>query len=188
MSIGMMGRTAIVGEASGLDRTREQVLSALFDSQYTRLHSLAQAMLGDAAAAEEIVSEVFVKAFGGWRRFKRVDHHPSYLRAMVVNECRSRMRRRRTEERVNASTHRDEARTQGDAIDRRMSELDLLTAVRTLPERQRACVILRYMEDLPEREIAELLGCSTGTVKSQLFKARAKLERELGTGAGGAAS
>ena len=170
-------------------RSREQVLSDLFDAHYTRLHSLAQAILGDAAAAEEIVSEVFVKAFGGWRRFKRVEHHPSYLRAMVVNECRTRIRRRRIEERANAIAHRDELRAESySEVDRRMSDLDLAASVRTLPERQRACVILRYMEDLPEREIADILGCSVGTVKSQLFKARSKLEGELTSGHGGTAS
>ena len=180
-----MGRTATVGEARGLERSREQLLSDLFDSQYSRLHSLAHAMLGDAAAAEEVVSEVFVKAFGGWRRFRKIEHHPSYLRAMVVNECRARLRRRRIEERVNAVTHRDDAAAGDLAIDRRISDLDLLAAVRILPDRQRACVVLRYMEDLPEREIADVLGCSIGTVKSQLFKARARLERELDTGLGG---
>ena len=189
MSIGMMGRTGTVaaGEARALDRGREQVLSDLFDAHYARLRSLAQAMLGDAAAAEEVVSEVFVKAFGGWRRFRRVEHHPSYLRAMVVNGCRTRIRRRRIEERANAIAHRRESgRNPSADLDRRLSDLDLAASVRILPERQRACVVLRYMEDLSERQIAEILGCSPGTVKSQLFKARARLERQLSPG--GAAS
>jgi RNA polymerase sigma factor (sigma-70 family) len=51
--------------------------------------------------------------------------------------------------------------------------------VRKLPQRQRACVVLRYFEDLAEADIAEVMDCSVGTVKSQLSKARAKLEREL---------
>ena len=156
---------------------REEVVGRLFDAHYPSLRSLALVMLGDASAAEEVASEVFVKAFSGWRRFRSIEHPPSYLRAMVVNECRSRIRRRQVEERVNEEELRH-ARVASPA-DERIGDLDLLAAVRSLPPRQRACVVLRYMEDLPDREIAETLGCSIGTVKSQLFKARAKLEREL---------
>ena len=175
----MMGRTVatIVG-AAGMGTEREQVVARLFDAHYQALRALAHGMLGEASAAEEVASDVFVKAFGGWRRFRSVEHQPSYLRAMVVNECRSRLRRRKVEERVNEASHRSAVVPTND-IDRRLGDLDLLAAVRTLPPRQRACVVLRYMEDLPDREIADILGCSIGTVKSQLSKARARLEREL---------
>ena len=60
------------------------------------------------------------------------------------------------------------------------SDLDLLEAVRALPPRQRAAVALFYYADLPESEVASTLGCSIGTVKSQLAKARATLARRLG--------
>ena len=55
-----------------------------------------------------------------------------------------------------------------------------MEAVRALPERQRAAVVLRYYDDLSESQIAEVLDCSVGTVKSQLSKARSKLEATLG--------
>jgi RNA polymerase sigma factor (sigma-70 family) len=56
----------------------------------------------------------------------------------------------------------------------------VMEAVRALPERQRAAVVLRYYDDLSESQIAEVLDCSVGTVKSQLSKARSKLEVTLG--------
>ncbi len=68
-----------------------------------------------------------------------------------------------------ASSARVEARPEDRA--------ELVRALRTLPARQRACVVLRYYADLPEREVADLLGCSVGTVKSQSSKALAKLRR-----------
>ena len=58
-------------------------------------------------------------------------------------------------------------------------ELVVWEAVRALPDRQRAAVVLRYYEDLPEADIADLLACTVGTVKSQLSKARAALARAL---------
>lgn len=165
-------------EASG----RGQELSVLFDQHYRSLRGLAFIMLGDAARSEEVVMEAFVKAFTGWDRFRAVDHPHAYLRQIVVNLCRSRFRRERVEQRVNALTHRrDETALQAEAELR----LDLWDAVRRLPERQRACVVLRYLEDMTEREIADTLECSIGTVKSQLHKAKTKLERELGSIGGG---
>ena len=165
-------------EASG----RGQELSALFDQHYRSLRGLAFIMLGDSARSEEVVMEAFVKAFTGWERFKRVDHPHAYLRQVVVNLCRSRFRREQVEHRVNALVHRrDESSVQPEQEDR----LDLWAAVRRLPDRQRAVVVLRYLEDMTEREIADTLECSVGTVKSQLHKAKAKLERELEGANGG---
>ena len=60
------------------------------------------------------------------------------------------------------------------------TDLDTIHAVRALPPRQRAAVVLFYFADLPETEVAATLGCSVGTVKSQLAKARAALARGLG--------
>jgi RNA polymerase sigma factor (sigma-70 family) len=59
--------------------------------------------------------------------------------------------------------------------------MDVWSAVTKLPDRQRVCVVLRYMEDLTEPEIAEVLDCPVGTVKSQLSRGRAKLARLLGS-------
>ncbi len=173
-----------VKERAGVtgDPARERTLTALFDEHYASLRGLAYVMLGDAARSEEVVMEAFLKAFGGWNTFRRVEHPHAYLRQIVVNLCRSRFRREKVELRVNALVHRrDETHWEPGAELR----IDLWNAVRKLPERQRACIVLRYLEDLPEVEIAEALQCSVGTVKSQLFKAKAKLERELREVSGG---
>ena len=95
---------------------------------------------------------------------------------MVVNACRSRLRRRGIEERVNETAHRDLTGHRGLESDHSDLQLDLFNAVRRLPDRQRAAVVLRYFDDRSEAEIAEILDCSTGTVKSQLFRAHRKLE------------
>ncbi len=156
-------------------RARDDEIATLFDRHYREMRSLAFALLGDLGQAEEVASDVFVKAFSGWGRFRSLDHPQSYLRRMTVNECRGRIRRQRLELRVNEVTQRRERDEVSDA----QRDLDLLAAVRTLPERQRACVVLRYLEDLSEQETADLLGISVGTVKSQLAKARASLQPQI---------
>lgn len=158
---------------------RDETIALLFDQHYPRLRSIAYALLGDAQAAEEVASDVFVKAFSGWRRFRTVEYPPSYLRQMVVNACRGRIRRQRIELRVNAISHRMQQSDPTSVETSSVLDQPVLDAVRRLPERQRACVVLRYLEDMSEAQVAQILDCSAGTVKSQLSKARARLQKEL---------
>lgn len=179
-----MGAQTVVGSSvemmkAVVDRDRE--VAALFDRHYLPMCRLAYVILGDAALAEEIVMEALVKTFSGWRRIRDVGSVDAYLRRIVINLCRSKIRRKSIEARVNASIHhRDQRKAPEWDLDRHETNRVVWDAVLHLPERQRACVVLRYFEDLPEWEIADVLDCSLGTVKSQLHKARAKLERSLG--------
>lgn len=185
----MGARTATYGAATcqgvrvmDRSRQRDEVVADLFDRHYAPMCRLAYVILGDAALAEEIVMEALLKTFTGWGRLRDLDRVDAYLRRSVVNLCRSKIRRKVIENRVNATIHhRDERRAPDWDPERHETSRLVWQAVVALPERQRACVVLRYFEDLPESQIAEVLDCSVGTVKSQLSKARAKLESALGT-------
>lgn len=159
---------------------RAAALSDLFDQNFTSLRRLAFALLGDASAADEVAQDAFVRLYASWRRLDDLDHPPTYLRRIVVNLCRTRGRRallqRRREPLLRSET---EARDPDVAL-----RLDVWKALETLPHRQRACVVLKYLEDLTESEVAHLLDCSVGTVKSQLHRARARLGAVLGEDAG----
>lgn len=175
---------ARVAERSEAERDRE--VAALFNAHYTPMCRLAFVILGDAALAEEIVMEALVKTFSGWRRIRDLDRTDAYLRRAVVNLSRSKIRRKVLEARINATVHhRDGQRLPEWSPERHAISRIVCDAVRGLPERQRACVALRYFEDMPETQIAEVLDCSVGTVKSQLSKARAKLGRALDGQLGG---
>ena len=171
------------GEVSTLERSdvRDAGVSALFARHYRPMCRLAYVILGDPDLAEEIVMDALVRTFSGWSRIRDLDKAEFYLKRAVVNGCRSRIRRKSVESRV-GELLRARPPTHGawDA-DKHELQRDVWAAVLTLPERQRACVVLRYYEDLPDNEIADLLDCSVGTVKSQLHKARAKLETALQT-------
>lgn len=172
------------GVGSLMDRsrlTRDEAVSELFDRHYAPMCRLAYAILGDAALAEEMVMEALLKTFSGWGRLRDTDRVDAYLRRAVVNLCRSKIRRKVIERRVNETIHhRDERKAPDWDPERHETSRLVWRAVLGLPERQRACVVLRYFEDLPEAQIAEVLDCSVGTVKSQLSKARAKLQGTLG--------
>ena len=171
------------------DAQRDAQVAALFDRHYAPLCRLAFVILGDAAMAEEIVMDALLKTYTGWGRIRDLERSDAYLKRAVVNLCRSKIRRKMVEGRVNEVTHHREGLKASDWDPERHETSRLVwAAVKTLPERQRAAVVLRYFEDLPEAQIAEVLECSVGTVKSQLSKARAKLEKQLGTSLSGAAS
>jgi len=158
---------------------RDEQLTVLFRSHYAGLCRLATLLLGDPAAAEEAVQEAFARTYAGWWRLHRPDAARGYLRAAVVNECRSRGRRRSTEDRGNRlawAVDRSPAPWEGEQVGEVMAVLE---AVRALPARQREAVVLRYYEDLPEAAIARAMGCTVGTVKSQLAKARRALAEAL---------
>lgn len=158
---------------------RDEQIADLFITHYDRLCRLAALLLSDRAGAEEVVQEAFLRTFSNWWRIRHLERAHGYLRMAVINQCRSRLRRRNTEDRSNRTTYATSPERQAvggfgpDGADRSENALVVMDAVGGLPPRQREAVILRYYEDLPEAEIAKLLGCSVGTVKSQLAKARA---------------
>jgi RNA polymerase sigma-70 factor (sigma-E family) len=155
-------------------------VEALFDEQYPGLCRLAWLMVGDRDRAEEVVMEAFLRTFVAWGRIRDVERAGAYLRRAVVNQSRTRARRQSTEGRANARLSGRARPPVDDPIQARDDAAVVLDAVRALPHRQRAAVVLRYYEDLSEAAIAETLRCSVGTVKSQLAKARATLTRALG--------
>jgi RNA polymerase sigma-70 factor (sigma-E family) len=155
--------------------SRQRAVEDLFESFYDPMCRLAFVILGDAWLAEEIVMEALLKTYSGWGRLRDPERADIYLRRAVINLCRSRIRRAVLERRAPGV----EGRLPSD-VDQIVERDEIMTAVRDLPERQRACVVLRYYEDLSDQHIAEILDCSTGTVKSQLHKARVHLARSLG--------
>lgn len=166
----MVGETSGEFQAdSGYDRA--EYLTSLFDENFVQLRKLAFALVGDADAAEDIVQEAFVRLYASWRRLDRIDHAPSFLRRIVVNQCHSRGRRFAVRERLDPLLRPPSTVDQPDVA----LHLDVWEALRSLPPRQRMCVVLRYLEDLSDADIADLMGCSIGTVKSQLHKARRAL-------------
>ena len=132
----------------------------------------AYLLTGHHQDAEDLVQTALVKAVPAWRRITG-DPEP-YVRRILVRENISRWRQRRWRE-VYVDHVPERPATDPDPSGR----LELAAALGQLAPRQRAVVVLRFYEDLTERETAELLGVSIGTVKSQARDALARLRTVL---------
>ncbi|KUN77494.1 SigE family RNA polymerase sigma factor [Streptomyces griseoruber] len=142
-------------------------------ARWSRLVRTAYLLTGDVHHAEDLTQTALAKAYRSWRRIARTDNPEAYVRRMLVSCNSDRFRKRRVTEALTAAppdrAGRDEATGR---VDERGS---LMAGLAQLPTKQRAVVVLRYWEDLSEAEVAEVLGCSPGTVKSQASKGLAKL-------------
>ena len=145
-----------------------------------KVQRIARLMSGDADAAEEVVAEAVARMLPRWRA-DGIDDCGAYLRRVVVNLIRRRWRRL-------ALARRQDHQALGWATDAAVESSEVvedrdrtLRAVMKLPARRRAVVVLRFYDDLAEADIAELLGISVGTVKSQLARALEQLRVGLGT-------
>jgi RNA polymerase sigma-70 factor (sigma-E family) len=154
--------------------------SAFVMSRWPGLVRLAFGLTGDRWAAEDIAQATLARAFVAWRRVRRADDPDAYLRRILVNTSNRRFRRRRVAEQPGDPP---ETAVEGPAelVGERAA---LLAALRQLPPRQRAVVVLRYWEDLTDTQIGAALGCSPGTVRSQLSRALAKLRENPALGEG----
>jgi RNA polymerase sigma-70 factor (sigma-E family) len=148
-------------------------------SRWQRLLRIAYLLTGDRHLAEDLTQTALVKAYRLWHRVRRSDNPDAYVRRILVSCDKDRFRKRRVPERL-TDMPPDVAVAQDDMA--RVDQRTLLAAALVrLPRRQRAVVVLRYWEDLSEAEVAETLGCSAGTVKSQAAKALSKLRDVLRT-------
>jgi RNA polymerase sigma-70 factor (sigma-E family) len=141
----------------------------LYADAYRPMVRLALLLTGSPAHVEELVQDAFVRVYRQWAR---VESPRAYLRQAVVNACWSHRRRRGRELR-----HGPGAAARAVTVD---PEANLMRDVLSrLSDRQRKAVVLRYYEDLTEAEIAAVLGCRPGTVKSLLSRGLARLRKEM---------
>ncbi len=143
-------------------------------AHWDRYLRLARLLSGDPHRGEELLQDTLVRLYVRWRRLSGRDPH-AYLRRMLVNGNVSWWRRRRREQLVDSPPEREDP----GAVVREFHE-ELRRALLVLPYRQRAVVVLRHYEDLTEREVAAVLGCTVGTVKSHHARAVHRLRELLG--------
>jgi RNA polymerase sigma-70 factor (sigma-E family) len=141
-------------------------------SRWPRLLRLAYLLTQDWSSAEDLVQTALVKAWFAWPRISG-DPEP-YLRKIIINTHSSWWRRAWRTREITSEAVPD--RPGPDDTSAFVGERDLVwTVLGKLPYRQRTVVVLRFYEDLSEAQVAELMHCSVGTVKSQTSKALAKL-------------
>lgn len=157
---------------------RDDDFTAFVLARSPRLLHIARMLCGNAEQAEDLVQTALEKAYLRWDRIELGDPF-GYVRQAVVNQYLSWVRRRPWRERPSGGDgeleqdHGDRLSFDSSAdVDRRLA---LVAALGTLTRRERAVVVLRYVEDLSEAQTAAALGVAVGTVKSATHRALAKL-------------
>ncbi|EDY55314.1 MULTISPECIES: SigE family RNA polymerase sigma factor [Streptomyces] len=151
---------------------------AFFERHYAELSRLAHLLTGEPDAADDLAADALLALWHRWDRVRAADHPVAYARGVVANLARTRIRSAVRERRRVALfwSQREEKAENPDVA----GAVDVQEALRRLPFRKRACVVLRHAFDLSEKETALALGVSVGTVKSQTSKGMAELQRLLG--------
>jgi RNA polymerase sigma-70 factor (sigma-E family) len=174
------GTAVDLPETAGLDRGAggaEAAVAALYRASAVSLVRLAYVMLDDLPSAEDVVQEAFCGLYRRWDRLKDTDGAMFYVRASVLNGCRSVLRRRAVRRRFSAdqppAVSAEEVVLSGEERD------EVVRAVGRLPHRQREALVLRFYLDLPDEQIARVMGIRQGTVRSTAHRALEALSRAL---------
>lgn len=142
----------------------------------------AYLLTGSKADAEELLQDTLEKIYLSWRRVVQVGMPLAYTRTALARTHISRWRRFRSRTTTEERTARDPTVTKATSFETGPEERDAMWALlATLPSRQRVVLVLRFYEDLAEKDIAEALGISVGTVKSQLSRGLATLRASHAT-------
>ena len=163
---------------------RAEVGFAVFVRAHTAdLLRTAYLLTGDAQRAEELVQDTLVRLFPKWDRVEAADVPLAYVRRAVTNGFINHQRR--PSRREFAYDEVPESTDRRDPLGQLADRDQIWAGLRTLPERQRAALVLRFFEDLSDEEVARTLECRTGTVRSLVSRGLAALRQQLAEGPGG---
>ncbi len=161
-----------------LDDVRDRAVEELFAQHRQPLTRLA-VLLG-ADDAEDVVSEAFYDLYRRWRKLRSPDAAAAYLRSVVVNRTRMRMRHLQVVRRHLQGRTADAPAVSSEAMALlRDDQRAVVSALARLPDRQREALVLRYWMELRESEIADAMGISAGAVKTHVSRGMAALSRAM---------
>jgi RNA polymerase sigma-70 factor (sigma-E family) len=156
----------------------DRAVTELYPMHYRSLVRAAALLVSDPVSAEEIVQASFVAMHSAWHRLPGTDAALSYLHRSVVNRSRAALRRHVVagEPGLKRAPGRSDGAPEAGV---QLEHSPLVSALRALPARQREVLVLRYLADLPDHEIASATGISMGAVESHTAQAVAALRAEL---------
>jgi RNA polymerase sigma-70 factor (sigma-E family) len=152
--------------------------TTIYTTHFRSLVRLAVLLVGDGATAEEVVQDSFIAMHGEWRRLRDTEKALSYLRQSVVNRSRSVLRHRVVADKNAPKPSPDMPSAEEGAISS-LERSEVISALRTLPARQREALVLKYYADLSEAQIGVIMGISRGAVKSHTARGVAALRSVL---------
>jgi len=159
------------------DAGAEAAVTAIYQANALSLIRLAYIMLGDLPSAEDVVQEAFYGLYRRWDRLKDASGALYYVRASVLNGCRSVLRRRAVRRRSLA--YQPSAASAEAVVLSGEEREEVIRALGRLPHRQREVLVLRFYSELSDEEIARVMGIRQSTVRSAAYRALETLGRAL---------
>jgi len=179
---GTAGTATLLAEPAQKTRraavTHQEIID-LYAAHHDALVRFAALMAPEDGMAEDLVQEAFVRLYKSWRTIRDPEKVPAYLRSTVANLARGRGRRISTARKHRPVAAPDAASAEEGAI-RTETQAEVVALLRSLPDRQRQCLVLRYYEGQTESEIATTLGISVGSVRTHTSRGMAALSAHLG--------
>jgi len=172
---------AFLAPATRVGWSADIAVTELYTLHYRTLVRLAALLVRDMPTAEEVVQDAFVAMHDAWHRLRDAENALAYLRQAVVNRSRSVLRHRTVVDKNLQKAPPDMPSAEHGAM-ALLERSAVIAALRTLPDRQREAIVLRYYADLSEAQIAATMRISRGAVKSHTARGmtalRSALERE----------
>lgn len=150
---------------------QDEEFELFFNDMLERAFRLAYRIVGGAEAAEDVAAEALARAYADWRRVRDLPYREAWVLRVAANLAIDSAKRQRFE---------PPSGREVDPAEVAVLRVALLSALRTLPRRQREAIALRYLAELPESEVAEVLGISVGSVKTHVHRATLALKCQLG--------
>jgi len=168
------------GARSAAQESAEDAVAALYQASALGLIRMAYVMLDDLQGAEDVVQEAFYGLYRRWGRLKDADHAIFYVRAAVLNGCRSALRRRAVRRRALAGRPDQRPAASAEAMVIKGEEREeVIRALARLPHRQREALVLRFYLELSDEQIARVMDIGQSTVRSTVYRALEALGRDL---------
>ncbi len=153
-------------------------ITAMYDTEYRSLVRMSAVLLGDIGSAEEVVQDSFIAVHAAWRGLRDIDKAVHYLRRSVLNRSRSVLRHRVVVDR-HMPRHEPDMPSAEQAAITRLERSAVISALRSLPVRQREALVLKFYLDLSEEQVAAAMSISRGAVKSHTARGKAALRSVL---------
>jgi RNA polymerase sigma-70 factor (sigma-E family) len=173
-AVSLPGRRALRDDAAA-------AVEAIYQATALSLIRMAYVMLDDRPSAEDVVQEAFCGLYRRWEHVQDPDRALHYVRRSVLNGCRSALRRRAVRRRELPGVPPLAASAEAEVLIGEERD-DVVRALGQLPHRQREVLVLRFYLELPDEQIARVMGIGQSTVRSTAFRALEALGRALGEG------
>ena len=178
VTTGSAGQGSAPAEPAHGAADADLAIAAMYDTEYRSLVRMSAMLLGDVGSAEEVVQDSFIATRAAWRGLRDFDKGVHYLRRSVMNRSRSVLRHRAVVDKHAPAPEPDMPSAEHAAI-ARLQRTAVITALRSLPARQREALVLRFYLDLSEEQVAAAMQISQGAVKSHTARGKAALRSIL---------